>query len=420
MTLSRPRRPGGGDGRRRDRVGAEPVPGAGLLGRCHDRARDPGGQGVLRSTRTASPGSSSEPVLRELLTRSYFWRRAWLFAGPRAGAPVPRAGGRRLGLGPAGAPRARIPLLLSFSRRDGRLIAVRSPRFDLDFASDRSFREASGGRPPVRGEIAWSGPADASGSPTPRSGGGCGRFDSRRRRPSPSSGRPDGGISFPARRQRRRGPARARRRRPTDPSGDLRPEGGKRSGSPSRGTSTAARSPPARRSRSAASRVPESTSRSGQRAGGVGRRRRRDPLSRGRRRARSGSAGRLGLHDPARWVAPAGFNRILVDDDGNRPVTTLRREARSRDCSSASPTGSADLARRARVRRAARDSRARRAADAALGSPGAAADRTRSRRPATRAARLGRRRADRLRVPAAISRLRRHAAPLDLRAAERP
>lgn len=37
------------------------------------------------------------------------------------------------------------------------------------------------------------------------------------------------------------------------------------------------------------------------------------------------TADRVGFHDPARWVSPEGFWRIVIDDDGNRPVATLRK-----------------------------------------------------------------------------------------------
>lgn len=74
---------------------------------------------------------ASEPVLSELLTRSYFWRRAYLF-DDRENALV--------ALGPADAttvslrvtPRGGNPLLLTFSNR-GELVAARAPRFDLRF-----------------------------------------------------------------------------------------------------------------------------------------------------------------------------------------------------------------------------------------------------------------------------------------------
>ena len=36
---------------------------------------------------------------------------------------------------------------------------------------------------------------------------------------------------------------------------------------------------------------------------------------------------RIRIHDPARWVAPEGFFRVVLDDDGNRPVAILQRGA---------------------------------------------------------------------------------------------
>src|SRR5206468_482656 len=138
----------------------------------------------------------SEPVLRELLSRSYFWRRGWLFAD-RERAHV--------SLGPADASRVSVrlepfganPLVLAFSRADGRLLSVRSPRFDLDFVDTRSFRETSGRHPPVRAEIAWIGlPTDRI--PDASVGGGCGRFAAAAG-PVLFEGTSDGGISFPAR-----------------------------------------------------------------------------------------------------------------------------------------------------------------------------------------------------------------------------
>ena len=57
-----------------------------------------------------------------------------------------------------------------------------------------------------------------------------------------------------------------------------------------------------------------------------------------RRTAREATGG------PARWVAPAGFNRMLVDDDGDRPVTTLRRGSRVARLTVGAPLGSTDIA----------------------------------------------------------------------------
>src|SRR5262245_38408455 len=84
----------------------------------------------------------SDQVLRELRTRSYFWRRAWLFAdherawlelGPSDAATI------SLDLTPDGGNRLR----LVFSRTDGRLVAARSPRFALEFSSPTRWRDVS-------------------------------------------------------------------------------------------------------------------------------------------------------------------------------------------------------------------------------------------------------------------------------------
>jgi len=279
----------------------------------------------------------SEPVLRELLTRSYFWRRAWLFQDRE------RA---RLSLGPADAAAASVrltplggnPLVLSFSRRDGRLTAVRSPRFDLDFGNDRAFRLASGIRPPVLGEIVWSGLpseriADAA------VGGACGRFAGRAEVPLERTG--DGGLAFPA----------------------------VVNGVPLRLALDATADGPLRVSSDAAKRLGVSFSRDvyGRAVGGgvtlgVGTfscpgihvEALAEPLE-----GRDGVVGatlyreavveidpdtrRLALHDPSRWVPPPGFTRIVVDDDGDRPVTTLRRGSHAARLTVGAATGSSDL-----------------------------------------------------------------------------
>src|SRR5207237_1268916 len=138
----------------------------------------------------------SEPALAELQARAYFWRRGWLFQDRE------RA---RLSLAPADAasvsvrlaPLAGNPLLLSFSRRDGGLVAVRSPRFDLDFTGARAFRETRGTRPPVLAEIVWSGLPTEEISDA-EVGGACGRFPATPAQ-VPFERTSAGGIAFPAR-----------------------------------------------------------------------------------------------------------------------------------------------------------------------------------------------------------------------------
>ncbi|MDQ2980587.1 MAG: hypothetical protein M3R62_15370, partial [Acidobacteriota bacterium] len=93
----------------------------------------------------------SEPVLAELVTRSYFWRRAYLFEDAE------RA---KIALGPADAirvslrmkPREGNPLTLTFDRRDLRLLSARSPGLDLEFESPTRWRDASRRGAPVRVE----------------------------------------------------------------------------------------------------------------------------------------------------------------------------------------------------------------------------------------------------------------------------
>jgi len=260
----------------------------------------------------------SEPVLRELLTRSYFWRRAWLFEDRE------RA---RVSLGPAGeesvsvrlVPRGGNVLLLSFSRRGGRLLSVRSPRFDLDVLGPGVLRERSGARPPVRAEIAWIG-LPTGRLPDAAVGGGCGRFSGATEVPIETS---DGTEAiFPGR-----------------VNGlSLRIALDAAAGSPS-GVSLAV---------AAELGIPFERDAFGRFVAGGATLEVGGFSCRGIHLERLGAApdgagavvggalfreavveldpaaGRLRLHDPARWVAPPGFTRIVVDDDGNRPVTTLR------------------------------------------------------------------------------------------------
>ncbi len=98
----------------------------------------------------------SEPVLAELITRSYFWRRAYLFED------LERA---KLALGPADdetlsvrlTPREGNPLDLVFSRRDLRLVAAHSPGLAITFTSLTRWRDASRRGAPVDAELKRAG-----------------------------------------------------------------------------------------------------------------------------------------------------------------------------------------------------------------------------------------------------------------------
>ena len=99
---------------------------------------------------------ASDQVLRELTTRSYFWRRAWLFEErERAWLDLAREEGATVSV--VLRPEGGNPLTLNFSRADGRLLSARSPRFALDFTSPQTFRDVSDPRAPFDGEVAWVG-----------------------------------------------------------------------------------------------------------------------------------------------------------------------------------------------------------------------------------------------------------------------
>jgi hypothetical protein len=279
----------------------------------------------------------SEPVLRELLTRSYFWRKAWLFQDRE------RA---RLTLGPADAATASVrltplggnPLVLSFSRRDSQLTAVRSPRFDLDFGEDGSFRLASGVRPRVVGQVVWNGlPSDRIADAAV--GGACGKFAGRAEAPFERTA--EGGLTFPA---AVNGVA-LRLALDATVDGPLRlsPGVAKRLGvafaTDVFGRSIAAGATLAVGTFSCPGIHVEALTQPLEGVDGIvgGTLYREavveiDPGSR-----------QLALHDPARWVPPTGFTRMLVDDDGDRPVTPLRRGSHVARLTVGAPTGSADL-----------------------------------------------------------------------------
>lgn len=276
---------------------------------------------------------ASEPVLAELLARSYFWRRAWLFED-REGA--------RLALGPADGSTVSLrftplgdasPLTLSFSRRDGLLTAVRSPRFDLDFASPTRFREASGRRPPVRAEIIS---VDLPTGPLSDStvGGGCGEFPPA---PTPVRFAPtaEGGITVPA----AVNGVPVRLALDSDVDGPLRVSPGVA----------------ARLELSFATDVFGRSIASGGRldlggfACGPIHLEASGSLPEGADAIAGGTVFReavveidpvrslFSLHDSSRWVQPEAFTRVLLDDDGNRPVTILRRSGKDVRLRLASP-----------------------------------------------------------------------------------
>jgi len=280
---------------------------------------------------------ASEPVLRDLLTRSYFWRRAWLFRDREKAL---------LRLGPAQGDAVSVrldvlggnTLVLSFSGKDGRLLSAKAPRFLLEFPSAERFRDSSDGKRPVEGEIVWTG-LPTGRMPSPVVGGGRARFA------EPSTQlpytRPGGSLVVDAR------IAGAPVRLAIDAAAD---------GPLGLSPALAARlplkfttdvfgrrlAPGATLAAGAASwpslfaQVSDSVPTGADAVAGACLFREAvlefDPVAR-----------RLGIHDPEPWVAPEGYVRIVIDDDNDRPVATLRRGSEELRLTAPSDAGSAAI-----------------------------------------------------------------------------
>lgn len=280
---------------------------------------------------------ASEPILRELLTRSYFWRRAWLFVDRERteaylGPEDERTVSVRL------TPEGGNPLVLVFSRRAGSLVSVRSPRFHLDFSSPAKFRDLSDPAHPVAGEIAWTGLTTGP-LPFPTVGGGQARL-AEPAVPIPFELRA-GTLIVPARLSGRA----IRLAIDAAADGPLRLSPGLASKLPLRFTADVfgrTIAPGASLEIGSAAYpslfvqicedVPPGADAE---AGGC--------LFREAVVEIDWRAGRLGLHDPERWVTPSGFFRMVTDDDGNRPVAVLKRGRRELRLTEGSDTGEAAL-----------------------------------------------------------------------------
>jgi hypothetical protein len=281
---------------------------------------------------------ASDPVLRELETRAYFWKRAYLFGD---------WGRARIGLGASDdasvSVRLRPPrgnsLLLVFSRGDGRLLSVRSPRFHLDFETATRFRDLSDPRGPAQGEVAWIGlPVGAL--PDVRTGGGKSRFEPAPAEVPVDPDRP--AFLFPAEVSGR--PIRLRLDAAVDGPLRISPEIAARLGLPFRkdifgrylaggaALSIGTLAYPSIFVERAPG-LPEEGSDAV--AGGV--------LFRETVVEFDLEARRLRFHDPATWVAPERFTRVVIDDDGNRPMAILRRKGEELRLLCGSVTGSPAL-----------------------------------------------------------------------------
>jgi len=261
---------------------------------------------------------ASEPVLAELTTHSYFWRRAYLFDD------LERA---RTDLGPSDegtisvrlTPRGGNPLVLTFSRHGERLLAARSPRFDLVFQSATRLTDASRRESPLQAEIRSIGlPTRAMEDAL--AGGGTVRWPGRGA--EVAFEKAGHGIVFPARiaglavrillDAEADGPVRIRRNRAAATALAFRPD--------MLGREVARGGPLEIGAASFSSllfqRV-DSIPEGADAAAGAA-------LFREAIVEVDPGARRLALLDPAKWVSPAGYFRGLLDDDGDRPVAILR------------------------------------------------------------------------------------------------
>ncbi len=291
---------------------------------------------------------ASEPVLRDLLTRSYFWRRAWLFRDRERAL---------LGLGPAEGETIAIrfdviggnPVTLAFSSKDGRLLSARAPRFHLEFESPSRYRDLSDPRRALAdGEIAWTG-LPTGRMPSPQVGGSRAQF-----------GQTSSQIPY----------ARA---------GGALTVDARISGLPVRLAIDGSADGPLVLSPALASRLPlrfvtdvygrSISDGATLEAGAVAWPSLFAQVSDAVPAGADAVAGaclfreavveleptnrRLGLHDPEKWVVPDGYVRIVTDDDEDRPVAILRRGSEDLRLTAASDTGgsalelSAESARRA-------------------------------------------------------------------------
>jgi hypothetical protein len=266
---------------------------------------------------------ASEPLLADLVTRSYFWRRAYLFddlerartvLGPSDAASV------TIGLTPRGGD----TLWLTFGRSDGRLLRAYSARFDLAFETSARFLESSRRGASVRGEIAhvglpvrsladtnaggWSSLWKAPFAESPLVRKGDGVAISAQVSGHAATLRIEGGEDGPL----RLAPALA------DKLGlSFAPDIFGRFVAYGAELAVGALSFPSVWVERAGT-LPEGVDASG----GV-------PFFRETVVEVDSAEGRVRFHDPARFVNPDGFYRVIIDDDGDRPVVIGRRNGAS-------------------------------------------------------------------------------------------
>ena len=382
------RGPSGRDGPGRSSLGAAKIPRHGLLGGDDDRPGNRVEPGLLhrrrrshpRRLRARAPGVDHEVIFLEagLALPRIATRRSCAWARPTresASIRLDVLGGNTL--------------TLAFARSDGRLLRVRSPRFDLDFRSPTRFRDA------LRPGPARRGGRDRLDRPSDR------RDAAPRGRRRPRRVRPAGDA--PAGRPPGRRAARRRRTSWAHPSGS--PSTARRtvrSGSrrasrrrlPLRFTTDVFGRPIAAAPRSSVgdaswpslfAQISDAVPEGADAVAGA-------CLFREAVVELDLEHAVSALHDPARWTMPEGYVRIVTDDDGNRPVAVFRRGSSDLRLTAASDTAGRGHRARRGQRGTRRPHRSHRGGRPEVGTPAASAsppaDRGRGLLP-----RVGRRRA---------------------------
>jgi len=279
----------------------------------------------------------SDQALRELTTRSYFWRRAWLFADrERAWLELgpSDAESTSLDLTPQGGERLR----LTFSNRTGLLVSARAPRLALAFESPAAWRDLSDPAAPAEATLEWLGLPTG---PVPEAYVGGGRAAVSPEPPAAHFERRGGALIVAA------VLAGIPVRLAVDAAAD-----GPVAVSPELAARLALPFTPDVLGRAVASGVPLSVAGASWPALWI-QRARETPA--GADAVAGGClfretvveldpvAGVLRLHDPAHLATPEGYFRVVIDDDGDRPVAIVSRGKADLRLAAGSDTGAAAL-----------------------------------------------------------------------------
>jgi len=262
---------------------------------------------------------ASEPILADLRTRSYFWRRAYLFEDlERARALLGPSDQASVTVGLI--PRGGNTLWLTFARADGRLLRAHATRLDFVFDSTKRFTDRSRRGMAVSAEVTSVGLPTASLLDT-AVGGWLARWqaasaESAIVRSGPHvlvSGKLSGHPASIVIDGAEDGPIRVRSALADQLGLTFATDVFGRSVARGVELAVGALDLPGLSVERAAS-LPEGVDVS---AGA--------PFFRETVVEIDPATTQIRFHDPAHWVMPEGLFRVLLDDDGNRPVIIARR-----------------------------------------------------------------------------------------------